>query len=373
MNKPKKLILTAGPSIGQKEIAYVTDAIKTGWNEKSYWYMRKFEREFAKYIGVKYARTTTGGTGSLWLGLAALGIGPGDEVIIPEITYFACSDVVMLLGAKPVFVDILKDTWCIDPQKIEKAITKKTKAIMPVHIYGNPAEMDEIMHIARKYKLSVVEDACPAVGAVYKGKKPGSFGDIGAFSFQGAKIMVTGFGGMIVTNDERLFKKILYLNNHGEDEDKKFWQTSVGYSFELPNISCALGLAQLERIEEFVAKKRKIFDWYHERLGDINGISMNFERPNTRSIRWMSSIILDRNFDTDRDKLRIRLKDEGIDTRPFFYPISMFPMYKEQNTPVAHHVGLNGINLPSGLNLTLNQVDFVCRKVRKILKVARRK
>ncbi len=371
MTKQKKLILTGGPSISQKEINYVMDAIKTGWNDKSYYYMRKFESEFAKYIGVKYARTTSGGTGALWLGLAALGIGPGDEVILPELTYFACSDVIILLGAKPVFVDILRDTWCIDPKKIEKAITKKTKAIMPVHFYGNPAEMDEIMQIAHNHKLYVIEDACPAVGTMYKGKKPGSFGDVGAFSFQGAKIMVTGFGGMIVTNDKNLFEKILFLNNHGEDPKKKFWQISVGYSFELPNISCALGLAQLERIEEFVAKKRQIFDWYWERLSDMDGISMNSERPHTRSNRWMTSIILDCDFGIDRDTFRVKMRDEGVDTRPFFYPISMFPMYKEQNTPIAHHVGLNGINLPSGLKLKEKQVDFVCQKVRKILKSKR--
>lgn len=365
----KKTILTAGPSISHREIRYVTDAVTSGWNQKSYYYMRKFEKEFAKYIGVKYARSTSGGTGALWLGLAALGVGEGDEVIIPEITYFACSDVVMLLGAKPVFVDILKDTWCIDPEKLEKAITKKTKAIMPVHIYGNPAEMNEVMKIAKKHHLYVVEDACPAVGTLYKRKKPGSFGEVGAFSFQGAKIMVSGFGGMIVTNNEGLYKKILYLNNHGEDIEKKFWQTSVGYTFEMSNIACALGLAQLERIESFVAKKRKIFDWYHRRLGDIDGISMNFERPGTRSNKWMTSIILDKDFGVTRDDFRNRLKKEGIDTRPFFYPISMFPMYDKQDTPVAHHVGLNGVNLPSGLNLKEKQTDFISKKIRKILKV----
>src|SRR3989344_5122781 len=184
----KKIIRTAGPSISSKEIKYVTDAVKTGWNDKSYWYMRKFEKKFAQYIGMKYARTTSGGTGALWLSLAALGIGKGDEVILPEITYFACSDVIMLLGARPVFVDVLKDTWCIDPEKIEKAITKRTKAVMPVHIYGNPCEMDEIMFIAKKHKLKIVEDACPAAGSIYKGKKAGSFGDFSAYSFQGAKI-----------------------------------------------------------------------------------------------------------------------------------------------------------------------------------------
>ncbi len=369
MYKPKKTILTAGPSISRKEIDYVMDAMKTGWNEKSYYYMRKFEKEFAKHIGVKYARSTSGGTGALMLGLAALGIGPGDEVIIPEITYFACSDVTVLLGAKPVFVDVLKDTWCMDPEKLEKAITKKTKAIMPVHIYGNPCEMDEIMAIAQKYNLYVVEDACPAVGTLYKGKKPGSFGDIGAFSFQGAKIMVTGIGGMVVTNDKELYEKILFLNNHGEDPKKKFWQTKIAYSFDMPNIACALGLAQLERVEKFVAKKRKIFDWYYKRLKDIEGISFNQERPKTRSNRWMTSIILDRDFGFTRDELREKLKRKKIDSRPFFYPISMFPMYKEQKTPVAHHLSNNGINLPSGLERTEEEIDYISKVLRKILNV----
>lgn len=370
MTKKKKLnktILTAGPSITQKEIDYVIDAVKNGWNEHAADYIRKFEHEFAKYIGVKYAIATSGGTGALHIGLVALGIGPGDEVIIPEITYFACSDVTVLLGAKPVFVDILKDTWCIDPEKIEKAITKRTKAIMPVHSYGNPVEMDEVMTIAKKHNLYVIEDACPAIGSIYRGEKPGSFGDIGAFSFQGAKIMVTGFGGMVVTDDKRLYDKIFFLNDHGEDLTKKFWQTAIGYSFVMSNMSCALGLAQLERIEEFVAIKRKIFDWYYQRLSNIEGISMNYERPNTRSNRWMSSIILDKDFGMARDEIIKKLRDYGIDSRPFFYPISMFPMYQEQQTPIAHHIGLQGINLPSGLNLTEAQIDYISKVIRRIL------
>lgn len=368
MRRSKKIILTGGPSITQKEIKYVIDALKNGWNEKSYFYLRKFESAFAKFIGVKYARATSGGTGALWLGLAALGIGPGDEVILPELTYFACSNVITLLGAKPVFVDILKDTWCINPEKIKKAITNKTKVIMPVHIYGNPADMDEIMEIARTHNLYVVEDACPAVGTVYKGRKPGSFGDVGAFSFQGAKIMVSGFGGMIVTNDQKLFKKILYLNNHGEDLTRKFWQTSAGYSFEMSNISCALALAQLERIDQLVAKKRKIFEWYYIRLKDVDGISLNYERPGTMSNRWMPSIILDHDFGVKRDEFMFRLRKFNIDTRPFFYPISMFPLYKEQATPIAHHVGLNGINLPSGYLRTEKDIDYICKVIKKLLK-----
>lgn len=369
MEKNTKLILTAGPSISKKEVDYVYDAIKNGWNNQAYKYLRLFEKKFAQFIGMKYARTTSGGTGALWLALAALGIGKGDEVILPEITYFACSDVIMLLGAKPVFVDVLRDTWCIDPEKIENAITKRTKAIMPVYIYGNLCEMDEIMSIAKKNKLKVVEDACPAAGSLYKGKKAGSFGDFSAYSFQGAKIMTTGFGGMILTNRKENIDKSLYLNNHGEATTQKFWQTSVGYSFEMSNMSCALGLAQLERLEGFVKKKRQIFDWYYKRLGDIEGISMNYERRNTRSNRWMTSIILDKNFDITRDEFRIKMKNEKIDTRPFFYPISMFPMYKKQNTPVAHHIGLNGVNLPSGLNLKEEQIEFICKKIKKILRI----
>lgn len=365
---PQKLILTAGPDISSREIKYVLDAAKYGWNEHFADYLHRFEKKFAEYIGAKYAMTTSGGTCALWISLASLGIGPGDEVILPELTYFACSDVIMLLGAKPVFADILKDTWCIDPDSVRKLITKRTKAIMPVDIYGNPVETDEILTIARKHNLKIVEDACPAVGARYHGKHVGSQGEFGCFSFQGAKIMVTGVGGMLVTNDEKLYKRALYLNDHGEAKDfRQFWQTSVGYEFEMSNLQAALGLAQLQRIEEFVKKKRQIFDWYYKRLGDIEGISMNYERANTRSNRWMSSIILDKDFGITRDELRKKLKEKKIDTRPFFYPISMFPLYKEAKTPVAHHVCLNGINLPSGLGLREEQIDYIAKTVRKIL------
>ncbi len=367
MKKPKQMILTAGPLIGQKEVKYVLDAVKNGWGEHWADYIHKFEQKFAEYIGVKYAIATDGGTGALTLGLAALGVGAGDEVILPEITYFACSDAIVLLGAKPVFVDLLPDTWCIDPDKIKKAISKKTKAIMPVHLYGNLAEMDVIMKIAKEYDLAVIEDACPAVGSVFKGKRPGSFGDFGAFSFQGAKIMVTGYGGMLVTNSQKLYEKAKYLNGHAEDPKKKFWQTGIGYSHEMNNITAALGLAQLERIESFVAKKRQIFNWYWEKLKDIKGISMNYERPHTKSNRWMSSIILDDDFGITREEFMKKLRVKMIDSRPFFYPISMFPMYKEQNTPVAHHLGLRGVNLPSGLKLKKSEVEYVADTVREVL------
>lgn len=365
--KPKKLILTAGPSISKKEISYVLDAVKNGWNEHYNDYVEKLEARIAAYVGCKYALATSGGTGALHLALAALGVGPGDEVILPDITFYACSDVVMLLGAKPVFVDVLADTWCIAPSAIEKAITKKTKAIMPVHIYGNLCDMREILAISKKNKIPIVEDACPALGSVYHGKKPGSFGEFGAFSFQGAKITVTGIGGMLVTSNADLFKKVKYLNRHGEDSNKKFWQTSVGYKYSMSNLQAALGLAQVERNEGFVAKKRQILKWYKAKLGKIPGITMNLERSETKSNFWMSSIILGPEIKRDRDEVRRLLKEKLIDSRPFFYPISMFPMYKEQNTPVAHHVGLRGINLPSGLNLRKEEVDYISQTILDIL------
>lgn len=365
---PDKTILTAGPSISDKEIRYICDAAKNGWNDHAFDYKYKFQKKFAQYVGAKYAIATTGGTHSLHLGLAALGVGPGDEVIIPEITYFACSDVVKLLGAKPVFVDVLRSTWCLDPEKLKKAITKKTKTIMPVHIYGNSCEIEEIMKIANENNLTVIEDACPAVGTLYKEKNVGSFGDFGAFSFQGAKIMVIGTGGMLTTNSEKLYERALFLNDHGEVSARKFWQTEVGYEFDMSNLQAAFGLAQLERIEEFVKKKREIFDWYFKRLGGIEGISMNHESLGTRTNRWMTSIILDRNFGLTRDEFRLKMKKMKIDTRPFFYPISMFPMYNEQNTPAAHHVGLQGINLPSGLTRTEEEIDYISKCVHKVLK-----
>src|SRR3989344_332752 len=367
MYKPKELILTAGPSISKKEIDYVTDAVKNGWNFHMFDYKDKLEKKFAKYIGARYAMGTSGATGAMQLALACLDIGPGDEVILPDLCFYAASDVVMHRRAKPVFVDVLADTWCIDPDKIKKAITRKTKAIMPVYMYGNLCEMDEIVAISKKYGLSIFEDAAPALGSIYKGKKPGTFGAFGAYSFQGAKIAVSGIGGMLITNNKKYLEKVSMLNAHGQDPKRKFWQIQVAYSFHMSNLQASLALAQLERIEEFVAKKNQIFKWYKNGLSKVEGISMNPDKPKPRSNKWMSSIVLNRKFKFTRDQLIKELGKNLIDARPFFYPVSMFGMYKEQNTPVAHHLGLNGINLPSGINLKKEQVDYICDVLIKLL------
>jgi len=369
MYKPKKTILTAGPSITSKEIDYVLDAVKNGWNFHFNDYVEKFEQAFAKYLGVKHAMTTSSGTGALHLSLLAMGIGEGDEVILPEISAVASANVVTYVRAKPIFVDVEKDTWCIDPQSFRKAITKKTKAVMPVHIYGHPANMGEINKIAKESGLFVLEDACPSLGATFEGKKTGSLGDMAAFSFQGAKIVVTGEGGMLVTNNSKLFEKAAYIADLGRDRKRgSFWHTLIGYKYKMSNLQAALGLGQLERVESLIKRKRRIFEWYYKKLGSIEGLSMNTEKPWSRNVYWMSSIVIDRKLSITRDEFMKELKSRMIDTRPFFFPFSMLPMYKTNvDNPVAYHVGLKGVNLPSGVNLTKEEVDYISAQIIDIL------
>lgn len=365
----QKRILTAGPSITQKEIDYVMDAIKNGWNEKLSEYSDRFEAAFAEYIGVKHAWATSSGTGALHLSMLGNGIGEGDEVIVPELTFAATPNVVCYVGAKPVFADIEEHSWGIDPKSIEARITQKTKAIMPVHMYGNVANMEAVMDIAERHNLIVVEDACPSMGTMYKGKRPGSFGKSAAFSFQGAKIMVTGQGGMFVTDDDEVMKRAKWLGMHGADGTRKFWHTAVGHKYYMSNLLAALGLAQLERIHELVEGKTRVFNWYKDRLGDIEGIAMNWNDEGVTNNYWMTSIVLQRDFGVSRDDIMAKLSEKKIDSRPFFICMSEFPHFETYDNPVARGVSENGINLPSGVNLTEEEVDYVCTALREILNV----
>jgi len=362
----RKIILTAGPSITKKEIDYVLDAVKNGWNNNAYSFTFKFAKKFSKYTGAKYAIATSGGTWALHLAFLAIGLKKGDEVIVPDLCYFSPLDVLVAMGVKPVFVDILENTWCIDPDDIKKKITKKTKAIMPVYMYGNLTEALKIKEIAQRHGLKVIDDSCPAVGSFYNNKHAGFFADFAAFSFQGAKILTTGLGGMLITNNKKLFERAWFLNHQGQ-KGPKFWQMEHAVCYDMSDLNASLGLAQLERVDELVEKKQIIFKWYHDRLSDIDGLGMNFEQPKACSNKWMSSIVLTRDFGITRDELREKLKKDGIDTRPFFFPASMFPMYEQAKTPISHKVGLNGINLPSGHNLSEEQIDFICRKLKKYL------
>lgn len=365
----ESLILTAGPSISSREAVYSFDAAMYGWNNNWSKYLSAFERQFAEYVGVKYALATSSCTGALQIALLALDVGPGDEVIVPDQTWVATANAVRYVGAIPVFADIELDTWNIDSKSIESLITDKTKAVVPVHMYGHPARMTEIIEVAKKYNIKIVEDAAPAIGAEWKGRRCGSFGDFAAFSFQGAKLMVTGEGGMLVTNDDVFYQKALKIWDQGRNPSRAFWIDGNGVKFKMSNIQAALGLGQLERVDELIEMKRRLFSWYQEGLDGIPYIGLNTEVAGARSIYWMSSLFLDEAAPVDRDGLMKLLKERNVDTRPVFPAISQYPIWprQQQPQPTAMRVGLRAINLPSGVCLTKDEAMYITKQIRQIL------
>jgi perosamine synthetase len=359
------------PSITDREIAYVNDAIANGWGEKCYDYIHKFENKFATYQGTKHALATSSCTGAIHLALMAMGVKAGDEVIIPEITWIATAEPVLYIGAKPIFVDVLSDTWCIDPAKIEEAITPKTKAIIVVHVYGNVCEMDKIMNIARKHNLIVLEDAAEGLGSEYKGKKCGSIGDAGVFSFHGTKTMTTGEGGILVTNNENIYEKAKILNDHGRNpkdpENKMFWMRNYGYKYKISNLQAALGVAQVERIEELVAKKRQIFLWYQELLAGLP-CQLNPEQVNTKNSYWLPTVVVNKEVGFKRDEFFAYCKTQNIDSRPFFFPLSSLPMFeKQKHNRVSYDTFDRAVNLPSYHDITLEDVKKVVNCLKKFI------
>jgi perosamine synthetase len=361
-------ILTAGPSISKLEVKYVRDAVSTGWNYRHSDYITRFENSFAEYVGAKYAMATSSCSGALHLALLALGIGPGDEVIVPDVTWVATASAVMYTGAKPIFADINVGDWTINLDSIKSLINNNTKAIMPVHLYGYGAAMAQIMEIARENNLYVVEDAAPAIGTEIDGKRAGTFGDFGCFSFQGAKLLVTGEGGMLVTDNEELFKRAKKDQDHGR-KPGTFWIDELGHKYKMNNITAALGLAQIERAENQIFRKRRINRWYTDNLSDIGSISFQSESPGARSICWMTSFTLNDDSLISRDELISSLKKDGIDSRPVFPAISQYPIWKyEANTqPNAKNIGATGINLPSGVLLSKLAIEKVSLCVRKAI------
>lgn len=357
------------PSITELEVEYATDAAKNGWGENCYDYIFKFEHLFKEYLGVNYAIATSSCTGALHMGLAAIGIKPGDEVILADINWIASAAPITYLGAKPIFVDVLPDTWCINPDKIEKAITPNTKAIIAVHLYGNLCEMDEITAIAKRHNLYVIEDAAEAVGSVYKGKRAGRLGDFGTFSFHGTKTITTGEGGMFVTNNGDLYESVLTLSNHGRSRhSKQFCPDAIGYKYKMSNIQAAVGCAQMERIDELIARKREVFLKYKKFLGGIKGLSMNPEKKGTVNGYWMPTVTFDASLNFDRKRLLNKFKENNIDGRVFFCPLSMLPMFKgysENN--VAYDTHSRAVNLPSYHDLTDDEIMHVVNVVRSIL------
>ncbi len=365
-----EMILTAGPSISARETGYALDAVRTGWNHRHSDYLNAFTESFREYVGTEYALPTSSCTGALHLSLLALGIGPGDEVIVPDLTWVATANAVAYTGATPVFADVEEDSWCLDPVAFERAITPRTKAVMPVHMYGHPARMDAIVAVARRHGLKVVEDAAPSIGAEVAGRRTGGFGDAAAFSFQGAKLLVSGEGGMLVTNDPDVYERARYLWNFGHEGD--FWIGETGWKYKLSNLQAAVGLGQLERVDELVEAKRRIFDWYAEELDGVAGVTLAREASWARSIYWMTSIRVDPEFGLSRDEMRAALTAAGVDSRPVFPAISQYPMWADRQEPgrMANAIGRSGINLPSGVCLRRHHVARAGEAIRAALRAA---
>lgn len=343
------------PSITEKEVEYATDAARNGWGERCYEYINRFEELFMQHLGVKYAIATSSCTGALHMGMAALGIGLGDEVILADTNWIASAAPITYLGAKPVFVDILPDTWCLDPDLVEQAITPRTKAILAVHLYGNLCELDQLMAIGEKYGIPVIEDAAEAIGSIYHGKRAGSIGKFGTFSFHGTKTLTTGEGGMFVTNDPDLYEHVLTLSNHGraKRQTKQFWPDMVGFKYKMSNIQAAIGCGQMERIGELIERKREIFVYYHKHLSGMAGVSMNPEASGTTNGYWMPTAVFTLETGIVRECLLELFREESIDGRVFFHPLSSLLMFQPNpSNRNSYALPARAINLPSYHDLT---------------------
>lgn len=356
------MIPIAEPYLDEKELEYVTDAVKSGWICLGK-YIEKFEKMFAELCNTKYAVSTSSGTTALHLALETLGIGRGDEVIVPTLTFVATVNAVSYANATPVFVDSDPVTWNIDPEKIEEAITSNTKAIIPVHLYGRPCEMDKIMDIAREHDLYVIEDAAHAECVKYKGKMIGSIGDIGCFSFYGNKILVTGEGGMIVTDNEEYAEKAMMLRNHGMDPHIRYYHPVRGFNYRMTNMQAAIGCAQIEKIYTIINEKRRVARKYDELLSDVKGLNIP-KRNWNEDVCWLYTILIEDDFGLSRDGLIAYLYERGIETRPVFYPIHTMPFYKiNKSFPVAESISRRGISLPSSANLTDKDIEWIVERV----------
>ncbi|MDE6981719.1 MAG: DegT/DnrJ/EryC1/StrS family aminotransferase [Lachnospiraceae bacterium] len=366
----REFIPVAIPDLSGNEKKYVEDCMNTTWISSAGKYVTKFEEEYAKYMDCKEAISCCNGTVALHVPLIALGLKEGDEVIVPSMTYIATANAVKYCGAIPVFADCLKDTWNVDPEDIERKITSKTKGIIAVHLYGNPCDMDAIMNIAKKHNLFVVEDAAECHGALYDGKKVGTIGNVGTFSFFGNKIITTGEGGMIVTNDDSLARKMRILKGQGQDPDKRYWFIEVGYNYRMTNIEAAIGLAQLEDIDAHIADRRKVAKWYMEELKGLEDyIQLQKVTDKAESVWWMFSIVLKDKCKCSRDDLMEKLRECQIETRPLFYPMHVMPVYKNSNAqcPNSECVAYHGMNLPTHAGVTQDDVKYIVESIKKYI------
>jgi len=363
-------ISIANPILNGNERKYVDECIDTGWISANGRFIKEFEDGFAKFCGTKYALACCNGTMTLHLALKALGIGPGDEVIMPALTYIATANAVSYCGAKPVFVDSEEGTWNINPIEVEKAITPKTRAIIPVHLYGLPANMTRIMEIADKHGIPVVEDAAEAHGALWEGRRVGSIGQIGSFSFFGNKIITCGEGGMLTTNDKALYEKMKLLRSQGVDPNKRYWHTTVAYNYRMTNLQAAVGLGQLEKIEWHMERRQHVAQLYKKALGELSGyVGMQEVPQGARHVYWMVSVVLKDTVRKSRDEVMAQMEEKNIEMRPLFYPMHTMPPYEDRDAhfPVAEALSARGINLPSHGLLTEEHIHYITDSLKQII------
>lgn len=367
----KQFIPVAAPMFIGNEKTYVMDCLDSTWISSNGNYIDLFEAAFADFCGVKYAISCCNGTAALHLALMALGVEPEDEVIVPTLTFVATANAVTYCGAHPVFVDSEPGTWNIDPALIEAKITPHTKGIIVVHLYGHPADMDPILSIAHRHGLFVVEDAAEAHGGEYKGQKIGSIGDIATFSFYGNKIITTGEGGMVVTNDYTLASKVHQLKGQGVDLNRRYWFPIIGYNYRMTNVAAAIGLAQLEKVEWHLKCRLEVASWYREQLQSAHRVVWQSEKEWARHVYWMFTIVLDDDILRSRDEVMAYLKERGIETRPVFHPMHTLPPYRDSSQrdsyPIAEQIARRGINLPTWAGLTREDVYYICSRLLECL------
>lgn len=360
-------ISVASPLLNGNELLYVTECIKTSWISSQGKYVRDFENLFTEYLNGHKSLAVSNGTVALHLALEALNIGKGDEVLVADFTFAASVNSILYAGAIPVLVDIETDTWNIDLEKAEKLVTSKTRAIMPVHIYGHPCDMDAIAEFAKKYNLLVIEDCAEALGSFYKDQPVGVFGDAATYSFYGNKTITTGEGGMVAFKDEKVAQRAAMLRDHGMEKTRRYWHAEVGYNYRLTNLQAAIGVAQFEKLEEFVSLKRNIAKTYNETLSKISYFQLPAEREDTVNSYWLYTFLVKPSAPFKRDDLIHHLSLKGIETRPVFFPIHEMPPYvaygKSSDLQVSIQVSQTGMSLPSSVNLTESELGYICRAI----------
>ena len=361
------MIPVFAPWLSDNVRRYVLDCVDSGWISSLGEYVGRFEREFARFCEAEHGIATSNGTTALHLALATLGIGPGDEVLVPDLTFIATANVVRYTGATPVLVDAEPRSWALDPEDARRKVTPRTRAIIPVHVYGHPADLDPILALARQHGFAVVEDAAEAHGARYRGRRVGALGDLGAFSFYGNKIITTGEGGMVVTNDSTLARRAAFLRDHAMDPVRRYYHPEIGFNYRMTNVQAAIGCAQMEQVDAILDRRKTLAAAYEAGLAGVPGLTRPPVAPWAENVYWMYSVLVEPAFGRDRDAVREGLRARGVDSRPFFVPLHAQPPYRtDAPFPVATELSRRGINLPSGNALTLEQIGTVCAALREL-------